>query len=212
MSEAVKYLLETFKDVDKKCFEDYGFVHELSGFIHALNIRQGDYRVVNFSERGISVALGKEKLGSIPPEKKFDKEKYTKGMLELLRYAVDKDPYEIRVGCGENLLKHLREKAHSPEEIEIVKNFAKDMESMPPFFDFYSKSRNELVGSLFLKCFTLSSSCYPEAMYLMEKIGRRAFECKKGKLQLDVNPEGFGGIKNMESWKKDLLDWKVNKS
>lgn len=201
MSKAVRYVLETFENVDKKLFEDFDFRYEISGFIQTLDVRQGDYKVVGFSEDGLIVEFldrGDEK----PRVIKFDKKAYTKAMMDLLKDALDGD-YEIKTVKPEDYLLEKANKSKNNEQIELYEIM---VENLPPLFEFYSKN-NGFVGSLLINNFTLPSSCYPEAIYLMEKIGR-ALECKKGKLQYNPNPENFGGIKNMEEWKRDLLSWK----
>jgi hypothetical protein len=204
MSEAVKYVLENFKNISEKCFDDYGFRETLSGFIFAADIRQGNYKVTQLSKDGLTVAFDvkQEESGSIVSSEKFDKKNYTENMLELLKLAVGEDAYRIETDDFMKALKSISKL----EEDDIIEKLAQESQ---PEFRFYSKVRNELVASLFSNCFTLSSSCYPEAIYLMENVGSKVFECKKGKLQIDLNPEKFRGIKNMEKWRRDLLNWKI---
>ncbi|HDD71483.1 MAG TPA: hypothetical protein ENF99_00665 [Candidatus Aenigmarchaeota archaeon] len=65
-----------------------------------------------------------------------------------------------------------------------------------------------MLGKLSDNCFTLVST-EPEALWVMERIGAKVFECKKGKLSVDTTKIG---TKNLEEWFKELRDWKISKA
>lgn len=82
---------------------------------------------------------------------------------------------------------------------------------MPPVFEIYLKDTKELLGmlhSILGDYFILKLPIHPEAVYVMERIGKHIFECKDGKLEVNVGSEYHGGIKNLEEWVKELQNYK----
>lgn len=209
MSEAVRKALEMFEGMGEH--DDFAFRHTFAGFIAALDIRQGDYHVINFTKEGLTVRFGPSHLNDttkekLTGEKNFDKEKYTEDMLALLKEAIRDEPYHIEVkNLSADFEKQLEAfSQENPEAQELAKKLIKNL---PPVFVFYSKEE-EPVASLVLNSFSLSPSHYPEAIRLMERVGRRVFECRKGMVEINLNPRDFGGIRNLEEWREELISWK----
>jgi hypothetical protein len=42
----------------------------------------------------------------------------------------------------------------------------------------------------------------------MKCIGKRIFECRDGKLEVNFNAKYYGGIKSLEEWIKELRNYK----
>ena len=207
MSEAVRYALEILDkiNIDKKFLKDERFHYSLAGFIYSLHITQGDYRVVGLNSEGNLVIeftrLTKEETNDATKLiSKPNIEEYAKRMVEVLKYAIGEDGYKIKVDwIGKRFLQKNREKIEKledPEEILLMKRIH---QSISPIFEIYSNEK--LHGRLYRNYFVLTSTD-PEALYVMEKIGRRVFECRKDKLTIDTT---YLGTKNLEEWLEELV-------
>jgi len=217
VSQAVRYTLEIlnkiFDKVDKKLLKDYRFYRSINGFIHLSNITQGDYRISGINKEGHLFVEFK----GLRPEKlqendiriwtsKPNMKEYARKMKEVLEYALGKD-YTVEIeDFGGELLKKASDELNSknPEEVLLTKRL---IQNVPPIFKIYSKN-GKLLGKLFDNYFTLVST-EPEALWVMERIGAKVFECKKGKLRIDTTKIG---AKNLEEWFKELMNWKMSKA
>ena len=222
MSKAVEFALRILESIDKKLVEgssfyDDGFYYSLDGLFSALDIRQGDYKV-GLVREGLAIKyltrstkeepLKNSKLNELPS---FKKEEYVKDRLELLEYALGKHRYLIKVrDYGKECLEKSKKKlSNMPLE---AREFNKRMcELIPPLFEIYLKSTGEILGifhEILGNYFILKLPLHPEALYVMKRIGKRIFECKDGKLEVNVNAEYCGGIKSLEEWVKELQNYK----
>jgi hypothetical protein len=220
MSEAVKYALKILRGLDKNLlkkdiFEAYGFRRELSGFIEAVDIRQGDYKVSNYSGEGLTIQYKtspKKNVSEFSEPIKFDKEKYTEQMLELLKSCLREDRYKIEVKeLADEFLEEFDDKDieyYKNASVEELQSTIKLIENYPPSFNLFLKRKNKFLGKLHFNAFTIEPSNHPEAIYVMEKVGRDVFECEKGPLQINTDSYYHGGMKNLEEWRKELLTWK----
>lgn len=201
MSEAVKYVMRFLKEFDKDLLENERFRHNLFIHFYLSPITQGDYRIFDVERSGFPTIAyhgfiwetdkedeedEKTKLENLL--KKTDRKEYINSRIGLLRRAMGEDCYTIEVDdpAGEELErihKEFGEDSNKPmgketyEKIWVLNNTL-------PAFKIYLKEK--LLGRLSSNLFTLYSS-NPEALYVMESIGRHVFECKDGNLQVDVN-------------------------
>jgi len=224
MSKAVEFALRILESIDKKLVEGSSFYHDefyhsLGGLFYVLDIKQGDYKVSGLSGEGLVIrylsestkeeeSLKNFKLNELP---NFRKEDYVKDMLELLEHALGKQRYLIKVRDYGKVCLEKSEKELSvmpPEVREINKTLCA---LIPPMFEIYLKDTEELLGifhSILGYYFILKLPVHPEALYVMERIGKRIFECRNGKLEVNVNAEYHGGMKSLEKWVKDLQNYK----
>jgi|GEM_PF-5373281 hypothetical protein len=225
------------KIVEGSSSYDDGFYHSLGGLFYVLDIRQGDYKVSGLSREGLFIQYLTEstkeeflknlnKLLSFRKEEyvkdmlellesSFKKEDYVKHMLELLEYAIGKQRYSIKVRDygKENLEKVEKELPDTTPELgELYQKLDQTLcELVPPVFEIYLKDTKELLGklhSILGDYFILKLPLHPEALYVMKRIGKRIFECRDGKLEVNVNAEYHGGIKSLEEWVKELQNYK----
>jgi hypothetical protein len=226
MSKAVEFALRILESIDKKLVEgsssyDDGFYYSLSCIFHALNIRQGDYKVSGLSREGLLIqyltestkeeSLKNFKLNKLPS---FKKEDYVKHMLELLEYAIGKQRYLIKVrDYGKECLEKVeKELPDTPELRELYQKLDQILcELVPPVFEIYLKDTKELLGKLYSilgDYFILKLPLHPEALYVMKRMGKHIFECRDGKLEVSFNAKYYGGTKSLEEWIKELQSYK----
>ncbi len=213
MSKAVEFALRILESIDKKLVEgssfyDDGFYHSLGGLFSALDIREGDYKVDGLCMEGLAIKYltrsTKEKsLKDFRPNRpsSFRKEEYVKDRLGLLEYALGKHHYIIRVrDYGKECLeKAEKELSGMPSEARELNN--RLCELTPPLFEIYLRSSGEILGifhEILGNYFILKLPVHPEALYVMKRIGKRIFECRDGKLEVNVNAKYHGGIKSLE--------------
>jgi len=238
MSKAVEFALRILESIDKKIVEgsssyDDGFYHSLGGLFYVLDIRQGDYKVSGLSREGLFIqylteSTKEESLKNLNKllsfrkeeyvkdmlellESSFRKEDYVKDMLELLEYAIGKQRYSIKVrDYGKECLEKTEKEPSGmpPETRELNKRLCL---LIPPVFEIYLKDTEEPLGifhSILGNYFIFKLPVHPEALYVMKRIGKRIFECRDGKLEVNVNAEYHGGIKSLEEWVKELQNYK----
>ncbi len=206
MSEAVKHVLKLLEGIE--LHDDWSFRGELLQFMSNLSIKQGDYHVIELAKKGLLVRFGKKEDKDPTDAKKlfrYDKKKYTENMLELLKGAIKGTEYRVAVRSLTT------EWENVPDEFKMgaedKKEFMAALESLPPAFDFYSGG-GELLATLQDGCdFWLKQNHYDEATELMEKIGRRVFECKEGKLWVNRSMIRWGDNGYEES-RQRLINWK----
>jgi hypothetical protein len=224
MSKAVEFALRILESIDKKLVEgssfyDNGFYHSLGDLFFVLGIKQGDYKVSGLSGEGLTIqyltdstkeeeSLKNFRLNELPS---FKKEAYVKDMLELLEYAIGKQRYLIKVKDYGKVCLEKSEKELSGTPSEVMELNKALCTLIPPIFEIYLKGTEELLGifhSILGNYFILKLPVHPEALYVMERIGKRIFECRDGKLEVNFSSEYHGGIKSLEEWVKELQNYK----
>lgn len=231
VSQAIRFALQVLKNINKELLEkpiqSEDYLSQLNGLLYALDIRQGDYKISGLEKDGLVIEYLKSKkdetffkIKEIDFKVlKFEKEIEAKKFLELLEHAIGKERYRIEVkDFGKEMEEKLQKKSGKEygveEECALPEEIIGFYEIIPPIFKIYLKERNTLLGELnpFGNFFVIKFPIHPEAIYVMKKIGERIFECKDGKLQVNLNNSKFGGIKNLEEWLVELKKWKEEKS
>lgn len=141
--------------------------------------------------------------------KKIDRKDYIDSRLEHLEWAIGErytrcKDYTIEVDdwADRELRRIHKEFETDPDRGMDEKTYIDilGLQKRPPAFKIYFKGKP--VGRLFLTFFTLYS-CEPEALYVMESIGKWIFECKKEELQVDENQ--WSNFKDWAEKNRNLL-------
>jgi hypothetical protein len=212
MSEAVKFawdILRKMKLENIDDFDNYDYHESLCRFVYALQIKQGDYRIVDVKKEGLMIEYSNRRPVNLTDNQTKAMIKmcrdmdYAKTMTECLRGALGRD-YDVRIkNTAEDTLKkieHGEGEFKTPEERNA---WIESLETLMLFPEFEVYLHEEKLGTLFDIWFTFNPE-NPQAVHAMEAIGSRVFECKKGKVEF----ANYSGVEKLEEWRKELLKWK----